>query len=176
MPNYCYNDIELTALTKEAADAFEAHLNHMTDAKDDDADFPGLFGYFKARPQSEDDNWYEWNIENWGTKWEVYECDWERVEDTFYIKAYTAWSPPVALFEFIYEELEDDWSLSAMYEECGMAYVGKFEDGFDECYEYSFDDESWRDDIPEELIEFAGLESSYEAHLDMLEEDQDEIH
>lgn len=41
------------------------------------------------------DNWYDWKIENWGTKWGVGECEFEDNRYTFD----TAWSTPVKIFE-----------------------------------------------------------------------------
>jgi hypothetical protein len=38
------------------------------------------------------DNWYNWAVENWGTKWGAYDItDWD--DNT--ISFYTAWSPPM---------------------------------------------------------------------------------
>ena len=42
--------------------------------------------------------WYDWNVENWGTKWGAY--DFERVSDTE-IKFQTAWSAPHKIIEAI---------------------------------------------------------------------------
>jgi hypothetical protein len=42
-------------------------------------------------------NWFNWNIENWGTKWDAYEQDEKsviRTEDTLTLTFQTAWSPP----------------------------------------------------------------------------------
>jgi len=47
------------------------------------------------------DNWYDWNIQNWGTKWDVYEISdaWrvsttEKGEKIYQCNFQTAWSPP----------------------------------------------------------------------------------
>ena len=44
-------------------------------------------------------NWYEWALENWGTKWGVYDCkQWQTVilsnTQTSILKFMSAWSPP----------------------------------------------------------------------------------
>ncbi len=45
------------------------------------------------------DNWYDWKIKNWGTKWNAYECslitDKESIEASFQ----TAWNTPMPIFE-----------------------------------------------------------------------------
>jgi hypothetical protein len=45
-------------------------------------------------------NWYAWNIENWGTKWDAGEVDTERHgADHFQVRFHTAWSPPYPVIE-----------------------------------------------------------------------------
>ena len=45
-----------------------------------------------------DTRWYEWRVQHWGTKWDVYNCcnDFEQEvpSDEFHIGFCTAWSPP----------------------------------------------------------------------------------
>ena len=171
MPNWCYNSVTLTTESVEDADNFEAFLNSLSESKEFTE--PGILGYFLPRPKDEDDNWYGWNVENWGTKWDVSECDWERVDNTFYLNFNTAWGPPTASYEHIQDE--GMWDVEAFYEEPGMCFVGRFQDGIDESYEYDFDDENWSDGIPEDLIEFAGLDVSYEDYVDMMEDEDDEL-
>jgi hypothetical protein len=43
------------------------------------------------------DNWYDWRIENWGTKWDAYHCDTIEEGDTETVFT-TAWSTPVEIF------------------------------------------------------------------------------
>jgi hypothetical protein len=170
MPNYCYNDLTLTAATEEAANNFEEFLQSLSDKSATETEDTGLLSYFLKRPSDEVD-WYSWNCEKWGTKWDVYYTEWERAGLAFYLRFDTAWAPPVSLYEHIYENMGDTWEVLAMYSECGMQFVGKFEDGFDESYEYDFTNEDWRDEIPEDLIDFAGLDTEYEGYLEWNEEE-----
>jgi len=42
------------------------------------------------------DNWYDWAIKNWGTKWGVYDVtEWKGNKISFN----TAWSPPIPIIE-----------------------------------------------------------------------------
>ena len=172
MPNYCYNSVTLTTEDTAKADAFEAALEALS--SDTDNDGAGLFGHFLPRPTEEEDNWYSWNIDNWGTKWEVYGVEWQRDENSFYLNFDTAWSPPIAFYEFIESEEGGCWQVDAMYEEPGMSFVGRYADGFDDYQEYDFDNTDWRDSMSEDMIEFADLESRYEDYLEWREDEDEE--
>lgn len=50
------------------------------------------------------DCWYDWNVNNWGTKWNAYEAD--RQEDTL-IRFDTAWSHPTPIMEALSEKFPD---------------------------------------------------------------------
>lgn len=168
MPNWCWNDLTLHTEDTEKADALESFLKTLTEEDVENDKDTGLFAYFHPRPVTEEENWYGWNIDNWGTKWDVTEVEWQRDENTFYLNFSTAWGPPISFYEKLYED--GDWNVDAMYEEPGMCFVGSFSEGVDDYYEYDFDDEDWAENIPQELIDFAGLESSYEFHIETLEE------
>ncbi len=46
------------------------------------------------------DNWYEWCLQHWGTKWNTYECDMDTpTENTIACNFQTAWSLPDPIFE-----------------------------------------------------------------------------
>ena len=77
-------------------------------------------------------NWYDYCIEEWGTKWDArdttYDIDGNQV--TIYFD--TAWSPPLA----IYHALENmGFDVEATYVEQGMGYIGFYKDGMDTCGE-----------------------------------------
>ena len=72
-----------------------------------------------------DDRWYDWNISNWDTKWdiaggvEVDDYDDEQVEFNFN----TAWSPPEAICRKL-RELFPEVGFSWFYDESGMEVAG----------------------------------------------------
>lgn len=39
-------------------------------------------------------DWYDWRIENWGTKWESCDAEYHGREDNWFFRFQTAWSPP----------------------------------------------------------------------------------
>jgi len=57
-------------------------------------------------------DWYDWNVANWGTKWNACHSQIEEVEDEYLnVRFDTAWSPPLDWFYKIipmYPELEFD--------------------------------------------------------------------
>jgi hypothetical protein len=168
MPNWCYNHLTLSNDDVSKIDALEAILKSKDGQDTDDG---SLFQHLRPRPADQADNWYDWNINHWGTKWEVTPNDWSRDGDnTIFVTFDSAWSPPTALYEHLTEE---GWIVDAFYEESGMGYVGKYSDGEDEQYEYDFEDDNWRDDLPEDLIEFANLNQHYEDWLEWQEDDNE---
>ena len=56
--------------------------------------YQGDFGE-EERKKYGKNNWYDWNIENWGTKWNAYET--EITED--YIQFRSAWNPPIPVLK-----------------------------------------------------------------------------
>jgi hypothetical protein len=71
-----------------------------------------------------DDRWYDWNVNNWGTKWEVsdVECDhWDG--NSFECEFETAWSPPEGIF-YALRQLFPDVDITWFYDEPGMMVAG----------------------------------------------------
>ena len=81
-----------------------------------------------------DGDWYHWRLNNWGTKWDIYDTHCTRMDaNTLVLNFYTAWSPPVP----IYEKLTDmGFGVNARYLDEGWMYIGEYIDGHD----WSIDD------------------------------------
>ena len=103
--------------------------------------------------------WYDHNVSKWGTKWDVSADSIERLNDnTVQLSFESAWSPPLGAYETL---TELGFGVKAFYYEPGMCFVGKWEDGFDECYEYGgATSETIREMIGEELDEYFCLSES----------------
>jgi len=154
MPNWCDNSVTITHSDKSKIDAIEAGLSK------EQYEF---FQTIRPRPATEEDNWYEWNIANWGTKWDASIIDWERTgEKEIYVSFDTAWSPPVSLYEFM---LDQGYDVEAMYWESGMAFCGRFADGYDDFYEYDISDRESLEQLPDELLDFTDLIGRHEDWL-----------
>lgn len=65
----------------------------------DEENSPDVFQIIHPRPKEEDDNWYDWNSMNWGTKWDmrVYGFNFENNELIF--SGDTAWNPPFGIIK-----------------------------------------------------------------------------
>jgi hypothetical protein len=113
-------------------------------------------------------NWYDFQVSRWGTKWDVggSEFPLDRDEDGLGFSASfdSAWSPPMGVVE---ELVNRGMSVTLYYYEPGCAYVGKYEDGYDECLDFGgCDSKTVRDYIGEELDDMWGISESmaeYEA-------------
>jgi hypothetical protein len=171
MPNWCSNNAEFNNDDVAEIVTFERFLKILDEKRTDNNIELGLFGYFVPRPEEDEGDWYEWNISNWGTKWEASIYSWEKLNDNcIRINFDTAWAPPTAFYEFLAGNTE--WYVTATYWEPGMGFVGSNIGGEDDCYEYSNAEEV--EDIPEELIEEYNLRDQFEDEEDFDEESEEE--
>ena len=144
MPNWCYNNLDITAKTDEQ----KAMLERVSKAEPAD----GFIGMFMPLPeilkdttsptpanidsvqqrtmiaQTGFDNWYDWQVSNWGTKWDVdpMSCDYDG--ETLSVSFDSAWSPPIGFYNWL---VEQGYEVSANYYEPGMDYAGEWIDGDD---------------------------------------------
>jgi Ferredoxin-like domain in Api92-like protein len=80
-------------------------------------------------------DWYNWQVNNWGTKWDVGSGDGINsfTDNELVVYFDSAWAPPIALMEKLEEQ---EFTVDLMYNETGMAFCGRYSDGFDDYYEY----------------------------------------
>jgi hypothetical protein len=104
-------------------------------------------------------SWYDFNIANWGTKWDVESSNVEITDANTVTAGFdSAWAPPINAYERL---LDLGFEVEAFYYEPGIQFVGKWVDGVDECYEYGGQtSETVRDMIGEELDEYFGISES----------------
>jgi hypothetical protein len=114
------------------------------------------------------ESWYDFCVARWGTKWDVggADCSIELDDDGlgFTASFESAWSPPMGVVE---ELVEQGYQVTLYYNEPGMSFVGKFEDGNDFCYDYGgLNSETVRGYIGDELDDFFAISeqmAEYEA-------------
>jgi Ferredoxin-like domain in Api92-like protein len=103
-------------------------------------------------------DWYEWNVNNWGTKWDIdngYSEPTAQGRFTISLSFNTAWAPPVRWYE---KMSELGFDIKAFYLEEGMGFCGKWtNDGGDE--EFTFDGREDLPDIDDDVREFWDLDS-----------------
>lgn len=105
-------------------------------------------------------SWYDWNIANWGTKWDLCEVTKTRVnENTIQLSFDTAWSPPVEAYDVL---TGMGFEITAYYHEPGMCFAGIYEDGIDDCYSDWGDSQGARDTLPKELDEMFAISEQQE--------------
>lgn len=109
-----------------------------------------------------DENWYDWRVNNWGTKWDFGSGDNEIhglhptvVHNEATASFDTAWSPPLGLYERL---VELGFKVEATYFEPGMAFTGRWINGDDQYYEGDGDYTHW----PLDLIEEYNMHEWYE--------------
>ena len=165
MPNWCSNrvtitsdDVELLRTVKLAAEKCVKE---------------GFFNEFVPRPQSAEDNWYEWNVSNWGTKWDTGVDIVESGDDFIVLSFDTAWGPPQGFYENL---VEMGYDVVAYYYEPGMAFAGIFDNGNVDHYSEWGDSETAAEMLPPELDEmFYISETMREFELEQLEEELDQF-
>ena len=94
-------------------------------------------------------SWYDWQVANWGTKWDLCEVSYNRVDDnTIQLSCDTAWSPPLTALESL---LAQGYGVRALYYEQGMCFAGIWEDGDDQLYQDWGDSSGAKATLPQEL-------------------------
>jgi len=105
-------------------------------------------------------NWYDFCVNEWGTKWEVEAYDKVEYDDAHDKHGITfgfdsAWSPPTGAMEYL---VDQGFTVKLYYYEPGMAFAGIWEDGEDDCFDIGgYTSETVKDAIPEDLDEMFGI-------------------
>lgn len=112
-------------------------------------------------------NWYDFCVNRWGTKWDVDAYDPEDVKvenNTIQFGFDSAWAPPTGIYEAL---VDDGFEVVAYYYEPGMAFVGKWDNGYDDCYDFGGEtSKTVRDAIGEELDDQFGISESMAEYED----------
>ena len=89
-----------------------------------DGDF-GISQRFKSTGVA-DDRWYDWRLQNWDTKWEASEIEFECDDSEILTITFdTAWSPPEGVMEKLREKFPDV-SFQCFYDEPGCESAGYY--------------------------------------------------
>lgn len=76
------------------------------------------------------DNWYDWNIITYGTKWDIDADDFVKGDEEFNVNFDTAWSPPTNFLYNLQKKFPDlDMRLTYQLEgsdDCGVLYTDRY--------------------------------------------------
>lgn len=155
MPNWCSNSLVLRSRNRAVLEKYSQAFRD-TDLLKTMRPQPTYDGYI------ENGDWYDWRVNNWGTKWEIYpehgnvsaisQCApgddggpmWEV---TFFFES--AWAPPIEAV--IFAQSVDGFDFRLCYFEPGADYIGQCVNGEDETYSFS------ERKFPEEIALAIGL-------------------
>ena len=110
---------------------------------------------------SQDSRWYDWNVSNWGTKWDFGGSNGAitgRTENSVSAGFDTAWAPPIGVYRALEEQ---GFTVNALYYEGGMDFGGEYSCGVDNLY---------NSDVPAHIKEV--FESEEDGYLE--EENEEE--
>ena len=208
MPNWCNNNISITG-PNSVIDKIEKIVKEEenTDlSSKEKGETPGLLQFMAPMPEElmeteagpiaktkkeklarqtrklefGAENWYDWRVNNWGTKWELcefygvdrqYLTEQSEGESTISFAFSSAWSPPIGAYEKFLEN-NSDCSIRAYYYEGGCDFMGLWEDGVDDCYapsDYKSTDDFWQDGIG------STLDDTFNITESMAEYEQEEL-
>ena len=120
------------------------------------------------------DNWYDWRVENWGTKWDImefYNINRKKIgedESEISLGFDTAWAPALGAYERFIDK-NSNCSLKAYYYEPGCDFMGEWDNGMDSCFEvakYGLDDDFWKQGIGSTLDDYFGITESMCQYLE----------
>lgn len=177
MPNWCGNTLTIShkdpAMIIRAKDAFARgeFLNEFIPVPEDLKIVAGRVSDpdEQARLTAQEEynrakfgyaNWYDWCVNEWGTKWDVGSGQgintWSDNDLVVYFDS--AWSPPIQA----YGRLVDlGFSVYATYYEPGCAFAGIWEDGHDDYYDLSgMDSGDVQQQLPQELDDAYSISES----------------
>lgn len=163
MPNHCYNYLKAPeGDVSLIADFFSTRKDKFSDLPETFLDFEKIIPMppelKKTKAPKDKPNWYDWAVENWGTKWNSYEGNVTEEGISFT----TAWSPPAPVIAALAKQV--DKPLRMIYDEQGMDFCGEvlaYPDGTyeDNCY-------SPRSDAPDNLREELMIDEEEELDED----------
>ena len=149
MPNWCRNRVTVSGTEEDISKLSEIFsdtksvFNHIIESPDwkrlpnEKGQFPQLermknqkgevmWETYNFPDGKNDDRWYYWCIDNWGTKWELSDLDIEYSDDEILELTFsTAWSPPEGVMNKLKEKYPD-LGFTCFYDEPGMEVAGYY--------------------------------------------------
>ena len=120
MPNWCNNYLKVTSPVAEDIQKFKKKAKPDKEKNEETC---LSLEKLCPRPKSEEKNWYDWNCDNWGTKWDVDASLLNSSDNELNYSFDSAWSPPVEAFEKI-SKYFPSLTFFLEFEELGMGFAG----------------------------------------------------
>jgi hypothetical protein len=188
MPNWCSNYVEVSHPDPQKiaalAEAMKAggFLNHIIPVPLDLKEtMSGSYGDNERQALLEAQtarnvevhgygNWYDFCVNEWGTKWDV-DCQ-DQVdvhpEGLSLVASFdSAWSPPTRVYDAM---VDDGYTVKAYYYESGMGFAGIYDNGSDDCYSDWGDSRGAKATLPQELDDFFAISESQAEYEEENEE------
>jgi hypothetical protein len=133
MPNDCYNKVSISGDEKDIAKIKKL----LSKGKRETANVFNFANIIEepdwdktpnenGGSDEHDDRWYNWRLDNWGTKWNSYDCDLvEEDSDRLEYVFFTAWSPPCPVIDALRNKFPELY-ISAFYDEPAMELAGYY--------------------------------------------------
>ena len=185
MPNWCNNVVELAhedpAMLERARDALNRgeFLNEFIPVPESLQIVAGSVGDPDEQKKLEEDtaknleihgygNWYDYCVNEWGTKWDVGGDDYNApIQDSpnkIIMSFDSAWAPPTAAMD---KMMDLGFSVRLYYYEPGMCFAGIYDEDGDDFYELGdMNSEQVKEELPEVLDDMFGISecmAEYEA-------------
>jgi len=128
MPNWCSNELKIQGSPKELSKLIKKVQITKSEATENHCE--SVFSCHRVipRPLDKEDEWYEWNVANWGSKWDLndvrFDGDVDDKEVSYYFES--AWSPVVPVIEALAKEFKK-LSFTYTFYETGSDYWGELE-------------------------------------------------
>jgi hypothetical protein len=190
MPNWCNNRVVISHEDSSKMEALVAAINdgkfcnHVIPVPEDLHIVAGRVGDdtdpaqidLEAKEKSNLEkygaaNWYDFCVNRWGTKWDIDPYEKIKIDQYGQIEFGfdSAWAPPVGVYD---ELVNQGFEVEATYYESGMAFVGRWHNGYDDCVEFGGETSATvRDVIGEELDDEYGISETMAEYEEM---DKDE--
>ena len=156
MPNHCYQQVHIHGPRFLVRELY-GHLTGKADPEFCQVIVPMPFEQWLAPKTKwggyEVEGWYDWRVNNWGTKWDVVnveitqslllhddeDTDPANMSASFWFNCWTAWAPPVPVWDKLHSM---GISVDADYQDEGGMFEGRYLNG---------DDTTWTPEDEEEM-------------------------
>lgn len=177
MPNWCTNRLVVTGSRGDVEAFYQA--NKTTS---------GPLSFDAGVPDSGGEDWHEWRVNHWGTKWDVTDADYDRIDDlpepgrcTATYDFTTAWAPPASWLRTVGPRFPG-CEFDLHYDEPGMGFAGTVtvtaggvvetekplsggSCGYEDCDEYAHRGVHWDTDVDGD-ISYCDGHDQFGNHVD----------